>query len=61
MQVRLIDVGCSKVVDINQLLYLPQEFVQVPTQVVEAYLSGIVPKDGDIDWPDEVINMEALF
>ena len=54
IQVRTIDIGASEIVDVNQLLFLPQEFITIPTQVVEVYINGIKPKDEDLDWPSEV-------
>ena len=56
LQVRLIDVGNVEVVDVSQLLCLPQTFVTMPPQVLEVYLCGIKPRDGDLDWPFEVIS-----
>jgi hypothetical protein len=53
-QVRMIDIGSSQIVDVNQLLFLPQRFLIVPAQVVEVYIVGIKPKDRDLDWPFEV-------
>lgn len=46
--------GSSEIVDVSQLMYLPQKFMEVPSQVVELYISGIKPKDNDLDWPIEV-------
>ena len=41
-------------VDVNQLLTLPEHFVRIPVQVVEAYICGLKPCDRDQDWPEEV-------
>lgn len=54
-QIRLIDVGEVRIVGANELLYLPESFLEVPPRVVEAYLSGIKPKDNDLDWPFQVM------
>ena len=51
---RLLDVGCVHVVDVNQLLTLPEHFVRIPVQVVEVYVCGVRPCDRDQDWPEEV-------
>ena len=53
-QVRLIDLGHIEIVDVNQLLHLPQEFIEIPTQVIEVFLCRIKPRDNDTDWPQEV-------
>ena len=53
-QVRLIDVGCVQVVDVNQLLTLPKHFLQIPAQVIETFICGVRPCDEDVDWPEEV-------
>ena len=53
-QVRLLDVGCVRVVDVNQLLTLPEHFLRIPAQVVEAYICGVKPWDRDQDWPEDV-------
>ena len=50
----MIDIGSFKIVDANQLLYLPLKFVELPCQVVEVFFCGIKPKDDDLDWPFEV-------
>ena len=60
-QVRLIDVGCVQVVDVNQLLTLPEHFLQIPAQVVEAFICGIKPCDGDPDWPEEVYSIYNYY
>lgn len=54
LQVRLIDVGCVLVVDVNQLLSLPEKFLKIPYQVIEVYMCGLKPCDQDLDWPVEV-------
>ena len=41
-------------VDVNQLLTLPEHLLQIPAQVVETFICGIKPCDGDVDWPEEV-------
>lgn len=46
--------GCVHVVDVNQLLTLPEHFVRIPVQVVEVYVCGVRPCDRDQDWPEEV-------
>ena len=56
----MIDIGSSQIVDVNQLLFLPQEFVVIPTQVVEVYIAGIKPKDSDLDWPFEVCMLRRI-
>lgn len=52
---RLIDVGSVQIVDVNQLLVLPEHFLEVPTQVIETFLCGVVPLDSDQDWSEEVL------
>ncbi|KAL5457692.1 hypothetical protein EMCRGX_G034978 [Ephydatia muelleri] len=52
-RVRLIDLGHIEIVDVNQLLHLPQEFIEIPTQVIEVFLCRIKPRDNDTDWPQE--------
>ena len=51
---RLIDVGCVLIVDVNQLLTLPERFLRVPLQVMEVFMCGLKPCDKDLDWPVEV-------
>ena len=41
--------------DANQLLYLPERFFDSPAQVVEVYISGVRPKDNDLDWTTEAL------
>ena len=55
MQVRLIDVGCVQVVDVNQLLSLPNCFLCIPPQVFEVFVCGLKPNDSDLDWSNEVM------
>ena len=52
---RLIDLGRIEVVDVNQLLFLPQELIDIPAQVIEVYLCRIKPRDNDMDWSQEVL------
>lgn len=51
---RLVDRGDVLVVDVNQLLILPDEYKTTPPLVIEAYVCGLRPLDHDIDWPPEV-------
>jgi len=53
--VRLIDDGSVQIVDLNQLLVLPDEFTREPAQVIEVFLCGIKPGDKDADWSKEVL------
>ena len=53
-QVRLIDTGEVEVVDVSQLLTLPDQFLSHPPLVVEAVVCGVVPCDEDTDWPPPV-------
>ena len=55
---RLIDVGCVRVVDVNQLLTLPADLLAIPAQAVEACICGIKPCDDDMDWPLQVRAMD---
>jgi len=49
-------------VEVSQLLVLPHRFVALPPQVLEAYICNIKPRDGDQDWPLEVILLySAIF
>ena len=43
-----------RIVDVNQLLTLPDKFLTTPPLVVEAYICGLRPLDQDKDWPPEV-------
>ena len=42
-------------VEVSQLLILPKQFLELPPQVVEAFICEVKPKDEDLDWPVEVI------
>ena len=53
-QIRCIDTGVIRVVDVNQLLTLPPKLMDYPAQVFEVYLCGVKPRDKDADWPEEV-------
>lgn len=52
---RLIDVGSVQIVDVNQLLVLPDELLKVPAHVFEVFLCGVIPLDNDRDWSEEVL------
>lgn len=52
-QIRCIDTGVVRIVDVNQLLTLPSSLLKVPAHVFEAYLCGVKPRDLDTDWPEE--------
>lgn len=51
---RLIDTGDTVIVDANQLLALPERYLATPPLIIEAFICGLIPMDGDIDWPPEV-------
>ena len=51
----MIDIGNMETVEVTQLLVLPKKFMALPPQVMEAYICNIKPKDGDQDWPLEVV------
>ena len=53
-QVRLIDSGAVDVVDVSQLLTLPDHLLARAPLVVEVVVCGIVPCDDDTDWPPPV-------
>lgn len=59
LQVRLIDVGSVRIVDVNQLLVLPDQFLKIPAQVFEVFLCGVVPRDNDRDWSEEVLHVDS--
>ncbi|XP_064393953.1 putative ATP-dependent RNA helicase TDRD12 isoform X2 [Halichondria panicea] len=55
-RVRLIDHGSVQIVDLNQLLELPDEFLTIPAQVTEVFLCGLRPGDKDKDWSQEAVD-----
>ena len=54
LQIRLIDIGAICIVDVNQLLTLPSQFMTTPPLVIEAFVCGLIAHDKDIDWSPEV-------
>jgi superfamily II DNA/RNA helicase len=55
--VRLIDVGEAKIVDVSQLLELPQHLLAPPANVFEIFVCRIKPSDCDPDWPPQAAEM----
>lgn len=53
-QVRLIDIGEARIVDVSQLLPLPNFLLTQPALVFEVYVCGVRPTDFDPDWPPQV-------
>lgn len=49
-----MDNGLVTVVDVNQLLTLPEQFLIVPPLVVEVIVCGLQPMDRDIYWSPKV-------
>ena len=49
--------GSVLIVDVNQLLVLPDEFLMVPAQVFEVFLCSVIPLDDDRDWSEEVLSI----
>ena len=58
-KVRLIDIGEARVVDVSQLLELPQHLLAPPANVFEIFVCRTKPADSDPDWPPEVITLRC--
>ncbi|XP_017788533.1 PREDICTED: putative ATP-dependent RNA helicase TDRD12 [Habropoda laboriosa] len=64
------ETGCPKLVDVKcidngvilnkvnvfQLLYMPEELIKYPTQVIEVFLTGIVPHDNEYMWNNNAVD-----
>ncbi|CAK9822064.1 Putative ATP-dependent RNA helicase TDRD12 [Anthophora retusa] len=64
------EMGCPKFVDVKcidngvvlnkvnvyRLLYMPEELIKYPTQVIEVFLTGIVPHDKEYTWNNNAID-----
>jgi len=54
-EVKFLDFGGYETVDVSDLLQIRQDFMNLPFQAVECYLSNVIPPASGTEWPYESI------
>jgi len=54
-EVKFLDYGGTEKVDTSELLQIRQDFLNLPFQAVECYLSNVIPPPSETEWPFESI------
>jgi len=61
-EVKFLDYGGTEKVDISEMWQIRQDFLNLPFQAVECYLSNVIPPPSYTDWPFEsIVHLEELI
>jgi len=60
-EVKFLDYGGYDNIDVSELWQIRQDFLNLPFQAVECYLSNVIPPPASDDWPFEsIVHLEEL-
>jgi A-kinase anchor protein 1 len=54
-EVKFLDYGGTEKIDTSEMLQIRQDFLNLPFQAVECYLSNVIPPPSETEWPFESI------
>jgi len=60
-EVKYLDYGGTDNIDVSKLWQIRQDFLNLPFQAVECYLSNVIPPPSSTEWPFEsIVHLEEL-